>query len=128
WRAGRIRGGLEGNASLPAFLRAPVCLFVRFAACGGCSDFKSTGNRNARAGVANETLGERRLLSRATAQRWHRYRTVDNVHYAAGDRGSGTDVSDRPRIAAARFVGRAGGLSRGAAKQDLFPRLRDCQT
>jgi hypothetical protein len=61
----------------------------------GGGDFKSAGNRNARAGVAEKTLGERRLLSRATAQRWHRYRNVDNVHYAAGHRRPGTHVPVR---------------------------------
>ena len=128
WRAGRICGRAEGDPSLPAFLRAPVCLFVRFAARRGGGNFESAGNRNARAGVAEKTLGERRLLSRATAQHWHRYRNVDNVYHAAGDRRPGTHVPVRPRVATARFVGRAGGLSGGAAKQDLFPRLRDRQT
>ena len=94
----------------------------------GGGDFESAGNRNPRAGVAEKTLGERRLLSRATAQRWHRYRNVDNVYYAAGHRRPGTHVPVRPRVATARFVGRAGGLPSGAAKQDLFPRLRDRQT
>ena len=115
----------EGDPSLPAFLRAPVCLFVRFAAGRGGGDFESAGNRNARAGVTKKTLGERRLLSRATAQHRHRYRNVDNIYHAAGDRGSGTHVPVGPRVATARFVGRAGGLSGGAAKQDLFPRLRN---
>ena len=66
---GGFVAGSEGDSSLPAFLRAPVCLFVRVAARRGGGNFESAGDRNARAGTAEKTLGERRLFPRAIAQR-----------------------------------------------------------
>ena len=78
---------------------------------------KSAGNRNEPAGVANETLGKRRLLPRATAQ------------HSDIDTGASTTymmpivIGDRERmyrlgheLRRRGLVGRAGGLSGCAAK------------
>ena len=83
---GGFVAGSKETLQLSAFLRASVRVFVRAATRRDRGNFQSAGNRDAPAGVARETLGKRGLLSCATAQDRNRYRGIDNLHDANGDR------------------------------------------
>ena len=56
--AGWICCRLEGDAAIPALLRASVCLLVRAAAGSGCGDSKSAGDRNAASRSCGRDFGK----------------------------------------------------------------------
>src|SRR5881397_2542902 len=76
---GRLRSGFQGDAAIPPVLCASVCLFLRAATRGDRGNSKSAGARHEAAGIANATLGKRRLLPRATS--WSRINTGGSTTY-----------------------------------------------
>src|SRR5438477_326199 len=128
-RAWRICRRIEGDAPIPAVLRAPLCLFVRVAA--GCHRWspQSVGDCDPRrSGIEKGPLGECRLFSRKTARARHRHWSIDNLRHADRHRRSGTNVSALSRVAAPRTLGRTGRLPSRPPKSNLFPCLRHRQT